>query len=106
LTGLNEWLNLSKPIPRRPVQDAGEIRAKLRRTRADRGATAQLGCDPPNGEWIGYQLVEETDRARRDESPAPTTNAIIGKRASGHAGPGNSHLTQAFSVASRVCSIS
>ena len=70
LTGLNEWLNYIKTnsLEGRFWDPAGEIRAKLQE------GLSLLSARPPNwdavlanGEWIGYQLTEEADRARRDE---------------------------------------
>ena len=80
LTGLNEWLNYIKAnsLAGRFWDPGGEIRAKLQE------GLVLIAARPPNwdavlanGEWIGYQLVEEVDRARRDESrQRRATNAI------------------------------
>lgn len=70
LTGLSEWLNQIKAnsLEGRFWDPGGEIRAKLQE------GLSLVAARPPNwdallatGESIGYQLVEEVDRARRDE---------------------------------------
>jgi hypothetical protein len=71
LTGLNEWLNYIKAnsLEGRFWDPGGEIRAKLQEGLVLIAARApNWDAVLANGEWIGYQLVEEVDRARRDES--------------------------------------
>lgn len=70
LTGLTEWLNYIKAnsIEGRFWDPGGEIRGKLQEGLALLSARS-LNWDAilANGEWVGYQLVEEVARARRDE---------------------------------------
>ena len=70
LTGLNEWLNYIKAnsLEGRFWDPGGEIRAKLQEGLVLIAARApNWDAVLANGEWIGYQLVEEVDRAHRDE---------------------------------------
>jgi tetratricopeptide (TPR) repeat protein len=70
LTGLNEWLNYIKAnsIEGRFWDPGGEIRAKLQEGLSLLSPRApNWDAVLANGEWLGYQLIEEVDRARRDE---------------------------------------